>query len=148
MRIRIQIWRDVVAYEGLYQISSKGRIKSLDRRITQRKGSTEYTRTFPGRILRPACGPYMIVVLRRDLKSITWGLHILVCEAFHGSKPTPKHEVNHKNGNKHDNRASNLEWATRSQNVQHAHDIGLMGGKFAKITAGLARACYEAIHND
>ena len=41
-------------------------------------------------------------------------VHILVCEAFHGPRPSPKHEVRHKNGISSDNRAENLEWGTRS----------------------------------
>lgn len=50
-------------------------------------------------------------------------IHKLVAEAFLGPRPSPKHEVNHKNGIKSDNRAANLEWMTRSQNLQHRRDV-------------------------
>lgn len=54
--------------------------------------------------------------------------HQLVALAFIGEKPTPEHQVNHKNGLKWDNRVENLEWVTVSQNVKHAFDTGLHKG--------------------
>lgn len=50
-------------------------------------------------------------------------VHILVCSAFHGPKPTPKHEVNHLDGNKINNHPSNLAWATKSENIQHSYTV-------------------------
>lgn len=50
-------------------------------------------------------------------------VHALVAEAFIGPKPTPKHEINHKNGIKDDNRDANFEWCTASENQRHRHDV-------------------------
>ena len=52
-------------------------------------------------------------------------IHRLVCEAFHGPSPADRMDVNHKDGNKLNNKAENLEWATRRQNKQHAANAGL-----------------------
>lgn len=61
-----------------------------------------------------------------DFVQVTKAVHQLVCLAFHGSPPSDGfiYEPNHKNGNKHDNRADNLEWVNRSRNIQHAYDSG------------------------
>uniref|UniRef100_A0AC35TSL3 HNH endonuclease n=1 Tax=Rhabditophanes sp. KR3021 TaxID=114890 RepID=A0AC35TSL3_9BILA len=53
-------------------------------------------------------------------------VHILVCTAFHGPKPSSSHEVNHINGDIHDHKASNLEWVTHEKNMQHAANNGLI----------------------
>lgn len=62
-----------------------------------------------------------------DFVQVTKAVHQLVCLAFHGNPPEDGriYEPNHKNGNKHDNRADNLEWSNRSSNIQHAYDNGL-----------------------
>lgn len=73
---------------------------------------------------------YMLVVLcdgSGGKRSVT--VHILVAEAFLGPRPTPKHQVNHKNGVKIDNRDHNLEWVTYSQNTRHSYDV--LGNKAA-----------------
>ena len=107
-------WRDVKGYEGLYQVSSEGRVKSLERKIPHWRGGE---RTVKERILKPSddCRGYLRVDLRDGSKQKHFKVHRLVCEAFH-ENPDNKPQVNHINEIKTDNRASNLEWATAREN--------------------------------
>ena len=99
-------WRDVVGYEGLYQVSDQGRVKSF-------KWNKE-------RFLKPSMDKdgYLLVTLCTGGKPKTLKVHRLVCEAFH-ENPDNKPQVNHINEDKTDNRACNLEWCTCKQNVNH-----------------------------
>lgn len=124
-----EIWKDVVGYEGLYQVSNLGRVRSLDRTTTcLTRWGTFSNRRYKGRVLIPSFdgkGHYLFVVLRKDGKSINELVHRLVAKAF---IPCDDYslDVNHKDGCRTNNTADNLEWCTRSYNLQHALDIGLM----------------------
>ena len=106
-------WRDVVGYEGLYQLSDQGRVKSLARQNC-------LGRTVKERILKSRTNRYgyMEVNLCADGKRKMLKVHRLVCQAFHDN-PDNKPEVNHVNEDKTDNRACNLEWCTRRENLNH-----------------------------
>ncbi len=96
-----------------YIVSSDGQV-----------GSRKYGKF---RVLRPIFdgSGYPNVVLFWGGTKRMWKIHILVAEAFLGPKPSPKHEVNHKNGDKTDARDSNLEWVTRLENMRHyTHVLG------------------------
>ena len=122
-------WRAVVGYEGYYEVSNFGRVRSLDRSIWYTPYRRQPVRVahHKGRLLRLQRGQnpgYRCVILVRRNQHTTCFVHALVLEAFVG--PRPEGWVcNHKNGNPGDNRASNLEWCTYSQNNQHAIDTGL-----------------------
>ena len=110
-------WRDVVGYEGLYQVSSEGRVKSLERKVPHCSGGERIKKE---RILKPGVRSkgYLFVVLCAGGKSRMFSVHRLVCQAFHDN-PENKLDVNHINENKTDNRACNLEWSTRKENCNH-----------------------------
>ena len=109
-------WRDVVGYEGRYQVSSMGRVKSLERKIPHWRGGERIQKE---RILKPfVVGGYLRVGLSVDGKLKRLRVHRLVCEAFH-ENPENKPEVNHINEDKTDNRAVNLEWCTAKENCNH-----------------------------
>ena len=110
-------WRDVVGYEGLYQVSSEGRVKSLERKVPHCSGGERIKKE---RILKPGAdrGGYLRVDLCDGGKSRMFSVHRLVCQAFHDN-PENKLDVNHINENKTDNRACNLEWSTRKENCNH-----------------------------
>ena len=107
-------WRDVVGYEGRYQVSSMGHVKSLERKVRHWRGGERIQKE---RILKPSNGRggYLLVSLCDGEKRKTLKVHRLVCEAFH-ENPDNKPQVNHINEIKTDNRASNLEWATAREN--------------------------------
>ena len=109
-----EVWRDVKGYEGLYQVSSNGRVKSLERTFIDKIGRERYVKEC---ILKPGMdkGGYLRVGLCDGEKRKTFKVHRLVCEAYH-ENPDNKPQVNHINEIKTDNRACNLEWATAREN--------------------------------
>ena len=115
-------WKDIVGYEGQYQVSNIGRVRSLDRIINNHRGI--YKRTGYIKAICDASGGYKSVGLCKNGISKNILLHILVAKAFI-QNPFCKRTVNHINCDKSDNRACNLEWATDSENIKHAYINGL-----------------------
>ena len=101
-----EVWRDIEGYEGLYQVSDQGRVKSLGRKWSKSE-----------RTLKPVVrhDGYVVVNLYSGGERKMFKVHRLVCEAFH-ENPDNKPQVNHINEDKADNRACNLEWATAREN--------------------------------
>lgn len=118
-----EVWKDILGYEGYYQISSLGRFRSLDRKVTYKNGTSVF---YKGKITftKPNKKGYYRGCLNKDGTGISVFIHRLVAEAF---IPNPKNlpTVNHKNGVKTDNRVENLEWMTIEENNQHALRTGL-----------------------
>lgn len=114
-----EIWRDIPGYEGLYQVSNFGNVKSLNyaRRKIPRYIKQTYTKD-----------KYLKVDLHKCGHKKTIPVHRLVCEAF-VSRVEGRDEVNHKNGDKEDNRAENLEWVTHLENVRHSKMVLKRGGR-------------------
>lgn len=108
-----EIWKDIEGYEGIYQVSNMGRVRSLPRKV--------WNYTKPGRILKPGSkeNGYLQVCLSNGSKCEKHAyVHRLVSAAF---IPNPYNlpEVNHKNYDKTDNRVENLEWCTSRYNKAH-----------------------------
>lgn len=121
-----EIWRDVPGYEGLYQVSSIGRVKTLDRMIDAHVGYRHQKEQIMSFYIDK--NGYRKVHICKDSKTKNVMIHRLVCMTFI-ENPRNLPEVNHINGIKDDNRVENLEWCTRSENEQHAYDNGLAKGQ-------------------
>lgn len=120
-----EIWKDIKGYEGKYQVSNLGRIRSLyyhNAKGVKRDG-----------FLKPGtdCKGYLRCALSMNNNLVTFKVHRLVAKAF---LPNPYNlpQVNHINGNKQDNRVENLEWVNNSTNQIHAWINGLNFGKIDK----------------
>ena len=116
-------WKPIIGFEGLYEISNLGRVKSLSRYVKSKANSKM---KIPERILKTGknkCG-YALVVLMKNNKRHNKLVHRLVAEAFINN-PENYAVVNHIDGNKQNNNVSNLEWCSTSYNVKHAYLTGL-----------------------
>lgn len=115
-----ETWKAVVGYEGLYEVSDLGRVRSVTR-VVGRKGKGDLP--IAGREMRLQLTPrgYLRVQLGRDGGHENHLVHTLVAEAFLGPAPSTVHEINHKFGIKTDNRVTEIEWVTPQQNQSHAY---------------------------
>ena len=120
-----ELWVDVSGFEGVYQVSNFGRIKSL-----KRESFGDHKKSISEKLLkiRISIGGYGLVWLRSGNVGKGLSVHRLVCLSFIPNLDNKK-EVNHKDGNKLNNHISNLEWVTPSENQIHAYSIGLRKNK-------------------
>lgn len=120
-------WRPIPGYEGIYEASSMGRIRSAEGKTTHSVRSG--TRHWKQRVLRqkwrarPTGKKDARVSLWKDKRESTQLVARLVCAAFYGNAPGMT--VNHKDGDPSNNAVENLEWATLQDNVLHAFETGL-----------------------
>lgn len=129
-----EVWKDVPGYEGLYQVSNMGRVKTFDKLLNTKLG----TRRTKEQIISPIIqkSGYAHVGLWRNRQCKQSRVHRLVAEAFCiNTDPDTKTQVNHINENKLDNRACNLEWVTPKQNTNHGTAISRRArkGKSLKV---------------
>lgn len=109
----VEIWKPIAGYEGIYEVSNLGRVRSLPRK-TSKGGIKKPTETIWG---------YLICQLSKSGQVKHRSVHRLVAEAFIPN-PENKQTVNHIDCNRKNNRADNLEWTTQSENVRHSVRLG------------------------
>lgn len=117
-------WKDIKGYEGFYQVSTEGQVRSVDREHVYLRQGTEVTRRKKGVILKPATNSlgYLHVLLSKENKKEFLSVHSLVAKAFI-YKEHEELEVNHIDGNKKNNSVDNLEWISHQDNIIHAFQV-------------------------
>lgn len=128
-----EIWRDIPEYEGLYEASSHGRVRSKEGRISikVREDGASYTQRLKSRVLKEKKVTSKNtrrndkrVDLWKDKKPKTMYVARLVAMTFI-RMPNPNEQVNHINGDFRDNRVENLEWVSQTENIRHQFDNNL-----------------------
>lgn len=116
-----EVWKDIEGYEGLYQVSNLGRVKSF---VKSRSKIKSLSNDKDG---------YLLCVLHKFNKKRTFKVHRLVAMSFIPN-PENKSQVNHKDGNKHNNIVDNLEWVTPVENMYHARINGLRSSMYHGVS--------------
>ena len=138
----IKTWKPVVGYEGRYEVSDTGAVRSVARSVANTATSS---RMLPTKTLSPFVhrGGYMVVKLSRDRQKANHYVHRLVAEAFLGGGKA-RQEVLHADGDKTNNRVENLSWGSRLDNMRDRHRLGEVAkGErhgMAKLTEDTVRA--------
>lgn len=132
-----EIWKNIESFEGIYQVSNYGRIKSLERKI---KDSNK-TQTIKERILKPFSNGrgYLVVHLRKNNKRYVRYVHKLVVESFIGKQENM--DVNHKDFNRKNNYLYNLEYCTRKENINYSKKCGRYNESYKNRSKILEEKC-------
>lgn len=125
--MKAELWKPVKAYEGAYEISNLGRLRSLDRWVNSKNNSKALKK---GKLKKPTLNQYGYYTVRlfKNQKAKNYSMHRLVAEAFI-ENPKNKPQINHIDGDKQNNKAINLEWCCASENMKHAYKLELIERK-------------------
>jgi hypothetical protein len=128
----MDVWRDIPGYEGIYQSSNLGRIRTHVKKTTytEKHGCRKWKqRVLKQKVSKDNCHR---VSLWKNGKEKTWLVHRLVALSFL-NKPQGKDYINHKDGDRANNHINNLEWCNHKENSNHAFDTGLAKTNFEVV---------------
>lgn len=131
--MELEVWKPIPGYEGIYDASNLGNVRSAPGKTTTDKRGTRLWKT---RVLKQKSNTGRgdrIVTLWKDGSPRCWLVSRLVASAWIG-QPSKDMTVNHINGNPLDNRPENLEWVTRGDNIRHGFRTGLYAARQKKVT--------------
>lgn len=111
-------WKDIKDYEGLYQVSSEGNVRSLDRFVETSTGIRHYKEKILKTYLAGTDKDYHYIKLHKNGTQTPFEIHRLVAQAFIPN-PENKPQVDHIRGNKNDNSVKSLRWATQPENMNN-----------------------------
>lgn len=121
------IWKEIPDFEGYYEVSDDGQVRSQDREVVSSLGVVYHLKGRAMKLcktVRRNADSYYVVNLRKNGRSHVMAVHVLVAMAFIDN-PNNLPTVNHKDGNKHNNTVENLEWVSYGENNMHALQMGL-----------------------
>ena len=123
----MEIWKDIIGYEGLYQVSNMGNVKSLDRWVKAKGNGKQFYASQPIKIKYPNNYAYVFIYKNNKLKSHR--VHRLVAKAF---LPNPNNYpfVMHMDNDPKNNCVENLQWGTNSMNQKHAVATGIWNNQY------------------
>jgi hypothetical protein len=142
----MEVWKDVPEFEGIYQASDLGRVKSLSRTVAHTKGSG--ARQIRERILHPGVNNkgYLHVVLSKNGITKSTRVHRIIAKLFNPNIHSDILEVNHKDGDKLNNKSTNLEWVTHHKNIIHSWEHGLSVPTGAALLIGSKHPSSKSVH--
>ena len=136
----IEIWKPVVEFPTQYEVSNLGRVRSIATNSRNWKSSFHKTKSQH----HTTNSKYLYVMLSINNKPVSRSVHRMVAEAFIPN-PQNKRTVNHIDGNKSNNKVSNLEWATMGENHKHAYETGLKTKTNTGVKTGLSSRYHNVI---
>lgn len=126
-----EVWKDIAGYEGLYQVSNFGNVRSIDRYVPHKTFGRKFC---GGHVMSTHINNagYVTVNLSKDNKYKSYDIHRLVAIAFLEVCGDSLMEVNHIDENKQNNHVSNLEWVTKSQNNRYGTKVARQADKIKR----------------
>lgn len=121
-----EVWKPIEEFEGLYEVSNLGRVRSLDRVIVSKAGWSTFKKGVDLKPLDNGHG-YKTVALWKNGKMVQMYIHRLVAQEFIGPPPTTEHQVAHWDGSRDNNVVDNLRWSTSAENAQDKGRHGTSG---------------------
>jgi len=132
--MEIEVWKDIDGYSGVYQVSSLGRVRTVEDPNPKRKDRCRKEHIHVGGLSGKKYGKYRFILLRKNGKVGKFSIHRLVAQAFIPN-PENKLQIDHIDGDKLNNKVDNLRWVTGKENVHNSITLIARSDKVRKIVS-------------